>query len=361
MRIGDIVSRKGDIVRGNLTLAKHRRKPIELPIFIAEGKEKGPVAFLSAGIHGNEVNGVVTLNRFMEKLKPKKLSGTLVIIPVVNVSGFQERIRYVTYDHKDLNRVFNIEGRTASYKMAATFLQEVCSQCDFALDLHDAGEQNVLLPHSRVHIKERDGCTKELGAQFGTEVIIERDGWPGMMAVECYRTYKIPVLTVEIGGGMRIWEEFIPQGIRGIQNILIAHQMLPGKVVLPKHQFFLSKRAGYLAPLDGLLTLYKNLGDTVSEGELLGEIVDPLTWEKDEINAYECGVVFSIRQQAKIDRGDTAISVMHFATDEIHKRKPAEPDHTHMIVNSADTLGLNHHLVRGDIFEKALSLEPTQE
>lgn len=360
MRIGECASRRGAIVRGSLTLAKHHAEEIEIPVVIAEGKEKGPIAFVSAGIHGDEINGVAVLDRFLKQLDPRKLSGTLIMVPVLNITGFRAKVREVTYDNKDLNRVFNLKGRSVSHRMADTFLEEVCSQCDFGIDLHDAGDQDVLLPHSRVHTKESDGCTHELGAQFGTEIVLERRGWKGMMAVECHRTYKIPVLTVEIGGGMVIWDKFIPVGVRGIRNILITHNMLKGKILLPEHQFFLSRREGYIAPIEGILGLNKGLGDEVVSGELLGEIVNPVTGESDKINAYECGVVFSVRQQAKIDKGQTAISVIHFKQDKRHGRKPSDPEHARMVINSADTLGINHQLIRGDIFSKARTLKPKQ-
>ncbi len=360
MRVGECISRRGAIVRGSLTLAKHHAEEVKIPVVIAEGNEKGPTAFISAGIHGDEINGVAVLSSFLKQFNPRKLSGTLIMIPVLNVTGFRAKVREVTYDHKDLNRVFNLRGRSVSHRMADTFLEEVCSQCDFGIDLHDAGDQDVLLPHSRVHIKESDGCTHELGAQFGTEIVLERRGWKGMMAVECHRTYDIPVLTVEIGGGMVIWEKFIPAGVRGIQNLLVTHNMLKGKVVLPEHQFFLSKREGYIAPIEGVLNLNKGLGDVVVNGELLGEIVNPVTGESDKINAYECGVVFSVRQQAKIDKGQTAISVLHFKQDNICCRKPSDPKHARMIINNADTLGINCRLIRGDIFSKAKTLKPKQ-
>ena len=99
------------------------------------------------------------------------------------------------------------------------------------------------------------------------------------------------------------------------------------------------------------------LGDCISRR---GEIVNPMTGESERISAYECGVVFSVRQQAKIDKGETALSVIHFKHDKKHGREPSDPEHATMIVNSADTLGTKYRLVRGEIFSKARTLKPKQ-
>ena len=117
-----------------------------------------------------------------------------------------------------------------------------------------------------------------------------------MLAVQSHKQYHVPILTVEVGGGMVIQEKLIPVGLRGIQNMLVHKNMLKGDIHLPRHQFFLSRREGYLSPIDGIMYLKKGLGDGVHQGELMGSIVNPATGQTDNINAYQCGVVLSVRQ-----------------------------------------------------------------
>ncbi|MBS3153204.1 succinylglutamate desuccinylase/aspartoacylase family protein, partial [Candidatus Woesearchaeota archaeon] len=112
--------------------------------------------------------------------------------------------------------------------------------------------------------------------------------------------------------GVRIWDEFVNDGVKGIMNILVYKKMINGMIDVPIRQFILDYRDGYTAPFSGLLDVLVSLGNAAKEGEVIATLYDP---EKDflkEIKANHPGVVFSVRLKSKINRGETMFSLLHF-------------------------------------------------
>ena len=78
---------------------------LTLPIMVVNGAKPGPTVWISAAVHGDEVNGVEIIGRVLEKLAPRELAGCLITVPIVNVFGFNAQSRYLP-DRRDLNRSF---------------------------------------------------------------------------------------------------------------------------------------------------------------------------------------------------------------------------------------------------------------
>jgi hypothetical protein len=215
MRIGTCQAKKEHLSKGELVVAVDAQSnPITIPILIATGCTAGKTIFLSAGVHGDEINGIEILQRFINNLDVTALKGTVIFLPLINVSGFRAKDRYVQYDGKDLNRCFPGDDKgTVSEQMADTIFTEVVSRCDFGVDIHDSGKGSVLLPHPRAHIKDEkggyDSSRLDAIAVFGTDIIMLCKGMDGVLTIEAYKHLGIPALTVEVGGAMILWEEFI--------------------------------------------------------------------------------------------------------------------------------------------------------
>lgn len=322
MKIGTCISKPGTLTTGKLIVAHlEDGTPLEVPVKIAQGAKAGPTCFISCGMHGNELNGIELQHRFLRAFERENrlasLRGAIIFLPILNVSGFHHHRRRVFYDKHDLNRSFGVgeDSETVSYQIANTILREVVKRCDFGMDLHDSGRKNVLLPHTRVHQNDAVG-TQALGGIFGTDIILVREGMPGMLADAAMKAHGIPVVTVEIGGAMILWDELLNRGIQGIKNILIHENMIDGEVVLPERQFFLRDRLGYKAPGGGIARVFWHLGDTVKAGDVLAEVYNPITGKLTEVTSDYCGIVFSRRMQARIKKNEELLAVMEFETCE---------------------------------------------
>ena len=332
MNIGTCQSEKERLSKGKLVVAVDAKEGIiTIPILIASGPSDGKTIFISAGVHGDEINGIEILQRFINNFDVTALKGTIIFLPLINVSGFKAKDRYVQYDGKDLNRCFPGDDKgTVSEQIAYTIFKEVVLRCEFGIDIHDSGKGSVLLPHSRAHIKDDTGAydSSRLNAiaAFGTDIIMLCKGMDGVLTIEASKPrfaasresghFGIPAFTVEVGGAMILWEEFIQRALVGLNNILIYQGMLEGKMILPKEQFLIPGEddISIKAKMEGILKPRTKLGKAVGRGEELAEIYNPITLEREIIFAKECGVVHDLNVSAKVNEGEDVVGVLEFAT-----------------------------------------------
>ena len=330
MKIGTCKAESGKINKGVLTVATYQRKELKIPILIAKGEEPGKTVFISAGMHGDEINGIEVIKNFIHETNPEKIKGILIFLPILNPWGFRRKSRYIPFDGKDLNRCFNKKGDSVSYKIARTLMKKVVSRCDFGIDLHD-GRANLLLPHARIFKKDKCSYLKELSHAFGSEIILQREGERGMMAIESFNVYKTPVLTVEVGGALVLRDDFTTQVLNGLKNILIYGGLMNGVLDLPVKQFFLDDRLGYISPMQGILHIEVELGDAVKKKQLIARIHNPIKDEEIKIYSKNPGVVFSVRRDAIINKGEAILSILHFKLE--RGKKSVVPIQAKMLIN----------------------------
>jgi len=281
----------GKLIRSTAQIGCGAQK-VAMPVWTACGRQPGRTGFICAGIHGDEVHAIALLHRFVQEL--------------------------------DLNRCFPGDRMgTLSERIADYIFTELAAKADWGVDLHDSGRGSVLLPHARVH----DPGLLELGAAFGTEIVMKTTlppGYHGILSIEARKRFRRPFFHVEVGGGTILWEHLIEQGLTGLRNLLIFEGMLPGKRVLPRHQFFLPGRDNLAmpAPLKGLVIQHVALWQTVIKGQPLATIENPLGKECAVIRARADGVVHDLNIRAKVNRGDDVVGVLPFGTFTSRKTKP---------------------------------------
>ena len=122
---------------------------MSLPVVVLHGREPGPILWLSAALHGDELNGMEIIRLVLDRLDPTQLRGTLISVPVVNVFGFEQQERYLP-DRRDLNRSFpgSARGSLAS-RLAHLFMSEIVAQCEYGIDLHTGSNHRANLPQVR--------------------------------------------------------------------------------------------------------------------------------------------------------------------------------------------------------------------
>jgi len=305
-----------------------RTQGIKLPYFDFKGKKEGPTCVISGGMHGDELNGVALVKKFIdycEKYKiEKKLRGRLIILPILNPTGFEKKRRFVQYDKKDLNRSFNRKQKTASNRIANALVKHIYRQATIGIDCHDSGHRNVLIPHARIHDSEStkcQNCTREMAKAFGSKIIVERKGKPGMIAVEMERKFNLPILTIETGGALKRFPKFLNIGLEGIINILRFYKMLPGEVKIPRKQYFLKDRFGVKAPATGIVNFTKKLGQRVHVSNKIGELYIPMRNKTVDLVSPTCGLIFSLQHEESITKGDIIYSILEDRKCHIKRRR----------------------------------------
>ncbi|NEO98661.1 MAG: succinylglutamate desuccinylase/aspartoacylase family protein [Symploca sp. SIO2E9] len=310
-----------NIEMAGITVAPRERKRLELPVArlptqtmlslpvtVINGIEEGPRLWLSAAIHGDEINGVEIIRQVLEKIKPDSLHGILIAVPIVNIFGFIEQSRYLP-DRRDLNRSFpgSPRGSLAS-RLAHLFMTEVVSRCTHGIDLHTASVHRTNLPQIRANLL--DAQTHRCAQAFGAPLLIHattRDGSLRQAATK----QGIPVLLYEAGEALRFDTEAIQVGVEGVLRVMEVLGMvqleLPAKTVKPVE---VTGSKWVRAPRSGILHLKVVLGQRVKKKQLLGIIYD--TFGETSFNACApCnGLVIGYTQNPLVNQGD---GILHLA------------------------------------------------
>jgi len=288
------------------TLSDHT--PVTMSVHVVHGKKPGPVMFVSAAIHGDEVIGVEIVRRLLRTTNIDRMSGTLLAVPIVNTFGFLNHSRYLP-DRRDLNRVFpgSATGSLAA-RLAHIFLTEVVSRTDFGIDLHSAAIQRTNLP--QVRISPGNTRTRDLADVFGAPVILTsklRDGSLRMAASEM----GVDMLLYEAGEGLRFDEYAARTGVMGILRVMQHLGMVGAKgVSKPKVRSILCQRSSWLrAPAGGLFRMFRQTGDVIAEGEVIGMISDPFGENETEVLAADGGIIVGRTNLPIVNEGDALFHV----------------------------------------------------
>jgi len=318
--IGGVEIFRGTTTTINIELPKLYNTPTQLPLRVMRGKKGGPVVFISAAIHGDELNGVEIIRRFRRLRILKKLRGTLILVPVVNVYGMMNLSRYLP-DRRDLNRSFpgSSKGSLAA-RVAKIFFDEVVKKCDLGIDLHTASIHKSNLPQVRTNTQNE--YTFRLAKAFGAPVVLHselRDGSLRAVAQEA----GVPILLYEAGEALRFDEHSIRIGVKGIINVLRANNMLPeAKNKKAIKTPIITKTSKWIRSThSGMIRTIKALGDTVEKDETIAFIDEPLGDESFAIVAPFDGIIIGKSEIPLIQEGDAIFHIANFKNLEMADEK----------------------------------------
>ena len=225
--IGDTEIKAGSRVKLSLTSAKlYTDTEMSIPVEVIRAKRQGPTIFISAAIHGDELNGIEIVRRLLASDTFKLTRGTLIAVPMVNVYGMLTQSRYMP-DRRDLNRSFPGSSKgSLTGRLANLFLTEIVSKCDYGIDLHTGAIHRSNLPQVRANLADED--TLSLAKAFGVPVLLNanlRDGSLRQAASES----GTRILLYEAGEGLRFDEMAVRAGLAGILRVMRGQDMLPAK------------------------------------------------------------------------------------------------------------------------------------
>ncbi len=315
LRIGGVEVPAGSRQTVNLPVAPlYTHTEMSMPVHVVRGKKDGPRLFVSAAIHGDEINGVEIIRRLLRHPQLRRLKGTLIAVPVVNVYGYMSRTRYLP-DRRDLNRFFpgSRKGSMAS-RLAHLFFEEIVDNSTHGIDLHTGAVHRSNLPQVRVCFDDAEAM--KLAHAFRVPVIMNanlRDGSLRQAVLE----HNIPVLLYEGGEALRFDEPTIKVGLRGILSVMRTLKMLPQRP-LPANAVtpMLAADSRWVrAPDSGTLSLTKELGDEVEEGDMLGTLTSPLGENEENIRATVSGVIIGRTMLPLVYEGEAVVNIAHLDED----------------------------------------------
>jgi len=308
-----------------------------LPVQVVHGRHEGPVMFVSAAVHGDELNGVEIIRRLLKSRSIRQVRGTLLAVPMVNMYGVLERSRYLP-DRRDLNRSFpGSERGTMASRLAHTFMSEIVSRCTYGIDLHTAAIGRENLPQIRANLD--DEVTEKLARAFGVPVLINsslRDGSLRESALDA----GVTTLLYEAGAALRLDEMSIRAGLAGTIHVMRSIGMLPaGRSRKAASEPFIARSSVWVrAPYSGLFINQVPLGARVEKDQLIGVIAGPVTGDEYPIQALATGVIIGKSNQPLVHEGE---ALFHIGRFEASKRVAAE----------IETFQNEHEMVEGEAFE----------
>lgn len=296
---------------------------VETPVVIIRGKNPGPTLCLTAGIHGDELNGTETVRRVMSRIAPDNLDGTLIGLPIVNVHGFRSRTRYLP-DRRDLNRHFpgTPHGSSAS-RIAYAIFEGVIKHCDALIDFHSGSFHRTNLTQVRGDFTSTD--VLELARGLGIGVAVHHPGIVGTLRREA-TSREIPTVLYEGGESLRLQGPEIRRGENGVLRLLryIGMLRIPVEIGDREQEFFFDSR-WVRVNHGGIFMPAVQLGDLVEEQTILATVFDPLGGERAVVRSPVSGRVIGMANAQVVIPGFAAFHIGDETAARPGPRPPGAP------------------------------------
>jgi len=308
--LGSASAAPGEIDTGQLVIGETRLGgDVALPVAVVNGAKDGRTLYLQAASDGDELNGVGVVQRVVPRLDPAELSGTILVVGVVNYHAYQVAEHRNPIDDTKMNRAYpgDAEGTSSERIAARTF--DVATSADLVLDLHQ-GSTSRMIEEVRVRCGGRHRLHSEcleLAKAFGAGYVLDQKGPDGQLAREA-PDEGVPTVDPELGGSVGWDEHSIQVGVEGVFNVLRAYDFLPGSTDRETQV----RAAGFEqfgAPTGGLVRMEAELGERVSTGDALFTLTDVFGQEKATVTANEGGILWRTRRLPQVATGEYVCSV----------------------------------------------------
>lgn len=279
---------------------------IETPAYVFRSLQEGPSVLLSAGMHGEETNGIETLRQLIKLESVRNpLRGSIIVIPVLNIISFIFSQRDLP-DGRDLNRCFP-GTRTGSLgsRIANDIMQNILPVIDLGVDFHTGGAKINNYPQIRCVFDEPKNI--ELAKLFAPPFIINSPYREGSFRLEAARLGK-SILVFEAGESLRFNNTAINEGLSGCLRLLKNMNMIKADSPQP-HTIVIGKDKWLRASEAGMFRTQKKFGSFFEKDEIIGTISDP--YNKNEINvaAPENGFIIGINNKPVVHIGEALLHI----------------------------------------------------
>jgi len=296
----------------NFNVAKlHTRTTLEVPVIIERSKKPGPIILFTAGIHGDEVNGVEIVRQIIAKgiNKPKK--GTIVCIPVINIFGFLNTDRAFP-DGRDLNRMFpGTKSGSLASRVAYKLVKEIVPKVDLIIDYHTGAANRFNA--AQIRIINNDSKLKKLATIFGAPFVLYSKNLKKSFRNTCFKL-GIPMLLFEGGKSFYFDKNITNTGVNGAKRILNHLGMLHTKfrISKPKKKCVLIAESRWIrAKYSGMFKASIAINSKVKKGDVIGHITGPFGKFHHFVKADNSGHIFNVNEAPIVNQGD---ALFHIST-----------------------------------------------
>lgn len=261
---------------------------VRIPIHVRRAVEDGPVVFVTAALHGDEINGTGAIRHIILDEEFLLRRGSVILVPVLNLLAFDRHSRYLP-DRRDLNRSFpgSATGSLAS-RMARRIFDEIVLRSDFGIDLHTAAVRRTNYPNVRGDMGKAK--VADLAKAFGANLVLDGRGPQGALRREACAA-GCPTIIMEGGEVWKVEPAIVDSATRGIKNVLRHLGMLDGEIERPPYQIVIERTKWVRAERGGFLQFHVKPGDIVEQDQPLATNTTLLGREQSVLHAPFDGVV----------------------------------------------------------------------
>lgn len=293
---------------------------VHLPVLVARGAATGKTLLVTAGVHGDEFEGMAALQLIHATVDCSQLNGTLVFVPVANPPAYEAGLRVNPDDRQDMARVFPGDDHgTVTEQLAHCLTQLFVRHADLYLDLHSAGQYYRMPPLVGYQLRPEPLLSAQRAAAraFGLPLVWGTPVYPGR-SLSAAGDLGVPALYAEITGEGRCRSADVAAYQLGLRRLLGHMSIMEALPPPPEAKWVIeddSPQAGFLqvqnrAPVGGFFAPTVAVQEKVQAGQCLGVIRDPLGHEVHQVTAPHAGLVVFLRTYPRVHAGDPMCTIL---------------------------------------------------
>src|ERR1044071_7384152 len=323
--VGTATAQRGQKTTGFLEVPAGVDAATSIPVAIIHGAKPGPVLALVSGAHGTEYASIIALEKVIQSLDPAQISGTVIILPLVNIASFEQKVPHVNpVDGKSMNRFYpGKQDGTQTERVSYAITKQVVERCDYLVDYHGGDIDENLRPYAywpKSGNAKMDATTHDMVLAFGLDHIIVWSDRPKDPAASRYldntaNTRGKPAIAVEAGYSGRGEDEDVALLVNGTLSLMRYLKMLPGAPAVVEHPVWLGKVDTVASDQPGIFYPLVQRGTYVEAGMKIGYVTDYFGKTIYEAHAPVAGVVLYICGVPSMKKGDTVANIGEIATN----------------------------------------------
>jgi len=319
VRVGTASAAQGQKATGYLEVPAGVDGATSIPVVVVHGAKPGKVLALVSGAHGTEYASIIAIEKLIDRLDPAQISGTVILVPLVNIASFEQKVPHVNpVDGKSMNRFYpgKADG-TQTERASYLITKEIVDRCDYLIDYHGGDLDESLRPYAYwapTGREEQDRISKLMVLAFGLDHIIIWRERPSDPAATRYldNTAAVlgkPSIVVEAGHAGTVETDDVALLVNGTLSTMHALKMLPGESRPIENPVWIEKLADVLAEGPGIWYPLVKRGTYVSAGMKLGTITDYVGRVIAEPRAPVSGVVLHVNAVPSLKKGDNIADI----------------------------------------------------
>lgn len=317
--VGTATAERGQKVTGVIAVPAGVDAATNIPVAVIHGAKPGPVLALVSGAHGTEYTSIIALEKLIGMLNPAEISGTVIIVPLVNIPSFEQKVPHVNpVDGKSMNRMYpgKMDG-TQTDRASYLITRQVVEQCDHLIDYHGGDLDESLRPYSywtTTGNAKQDQFSREMVLAFGLDHIIISADRPKDPNASRYlentaTTRGKPSITVEAGHAGTVEPEDLAALVDGSIGVMRFLKMLPGSPSPIEHPVWVEKILTIASDQTGIFYPLVKRGTYVEQGMKVGYVTDYFGKTVFEARAPGAGVVLYICAVPSMTKGATIANI----------------------------------------------------